>query len=100
MLFLESEDPRLLDKEAYKVFCRLKENAARMQGPVPLPVRWTSVPSRSERQAGVHRRLFKIFFPTDATVSLLERLPLSSSVSASINVEDPDAFDPHEDGAA
>jgi len=88
LLFLESEDPRVLDKETYKIFCRLRETAANLKGPIPLPVRRSSA---SAREAGVHRRLFKIFFPTEKTISLLEKLPLSGSVHASINVEEADA---------
>ena len=87
-LFLESADPRLLDKETYKFFCRIGETGARILGPIPLPVQW---PEGSQREAvGIHRRLFRILSPTEKTVSLLEKLSLSGSVNASIHVEDSD----------
>jgi small subunit ribosomal protein S10 len=88
LLYLEAEDPKLLDKEALKVYRRIEGTGAEIQGPVPLPATRlpeTRPPADTDR---VHRRLFRILFPTEKTVSLLEKLALSGSVEASISVEE------------
>ncbi len=88
LVYLEGEDPKLLDKETQKVYRRIDGTGARIQGPVPLPVR--RVPeSRPPLQTDrVHRRLFQLLSPTEKTVLLLEKLALSGSVQTSISVEE------------
>ena len=39
LLYLEGEDPKLLDKETQKVYRKIDGTGAKIQGPVPLPVR-------------------------------------------------------------
>ena len=62
--------------------------AGHAQSPVPLPV--TRLPeSRATLDTDrIHRRLFRILFPTEKTVSLLEKLALSGAVQTSISVEE------------
>jgi small subunit ribosomal protein S10 len=93
LLYLEGEDPKLLDKETYKVYHKLSGTGATLQGPVPLPVKSQPESSGTQELDRVHRRLFMILFPTERTVSLLEKLALSSSVQTSISVEDIPAED-------
>lgn len=88
LLSLEGQDPKLLDKETVKIYRRISGTGARLQGPFPLPVRRlpeSTTPPETDR---IHRRLFLIFFPTEETVSLLEKLALSGSVQTSISVEE------------
>jgi len=93
LLYLESPDPRLLDKEAGKLYHRIHESGARMQGPVPLPV--DERPSGPERPAlqRIHRRLFHILSPGEETAGLLEKLSLSQTVESSILVEETEPED-------
>ena len=77
-----------MDKETYKVYRRIGETGARIQGPIPLPVQWPAGSPQARDALGIHRRLFRIFLPTEKTISLLEKLSLSKSVNASINVEE------------
>ncbi len=93
-LHLECPDPRLLDKEACKLYHLISESGATVQGPVPLPVRFPSEPHPEGGEARLHRRLFTILSPTEKTVSLLEKLSLSGAVQASVQVEEEDAPDP------
>jgi len=88
LLYLEAEDPKLLDKETQKVYRKIHGTGAKIQGPVPLPV--TRLPeSRATLDTDrIHRRLFRILFPTEKTVSLLEKLALSGAVQTSISVEE------------
>lgn len=88
LLYLEAEDPKLLDKEALKVYQKIDGTGAKIQGPVPLPVTRlpdSHPPPDTDR---LHRRLFRILFPTEKTVSLLEKLALSGSVKTSVSVEE------------
>ncbi len=88
LLYLEGKDPNLLDKETYKIYRRISGTKAKILGPVPLPIQDTAKnihPADSDR---VHRRLFQILFPTENTISLLEKLALSDSIQASILVEE------------
>ena len=87
-LRLESPDPRLLDKEAYKLYHMISESGATVRGPVPLPVRLSEEPSPGGDPSRLHRRLFKILSPTEKTVSLLEKLSLSGAVQALVTVEE------------
>ena len=88
ILSLEAKDPKLLDKETYKVYRKIQGTGARIQGPVPLPVRCLPEGTMGLETDRVHRRLFHIFFPTELTVSLLEKLALSGAVQTSISVEE------------
>jgi len=88
ILFLESPDPRLLDKEAFKLYHRISESGAAVQGPVPLPVRPEQRPVPGEGVVRIHQRLFRILRPTEKTVSLLEKLSLSGAVRASVEVQE------------
>jgi len=88
LLYLEGEDPKLLDKEAQKVYRKIDGTGAKIQGPVPLPVRRLPESQTILDTDRVHRRLFRILFPTEKTVSLLSKLPLSGSVQTSISVEE------------
>lgn len=88
LLYLEAKDPKLLDKETQKVYRKIHETGARIQGPVPLPVRLLPEGTMALETDRVHRRLFHIFFPTERTVSLLEKLALSGAVETSISVEE------------
>jgi small subunit ribosomal protein S10 len=88
LLYLEGEDPKLLDKETQKVYRKIDGTGAQIQGPVPLPVRRLFGKEASLDKDRVHRRLFRILFPTEETVSLLEKLALSGSVQTSISVEE------------
>lgn len=88
LLCLEGQDTKLLDKETYKVYRKISGTGARLQGPIPLPVRRlpdSTMPLETDR---IHRRLFLILFPTAETVSLLEKIALSGSVKTSITVEE------------
>jgi ribosomal protein S10 len=87
-LHLESPDPRLLDKEAYKLYHLISESGATVQGPVPLPIRFSEEPSPGGGPSRLHLRLFKILTPTEKTISLLEKLSLSGAVQASVTVEE------------
>ena len=88
LLYLEAEDPKLLDKEAQKVYRKIDGTGAKIQGPVPLPVTRLPESQTTLDTDRVHRRLFRILFPTEKTVSLLEKLALSGSVKTSISVEE------------
>jgi small subunit ribosomal protein S10 len=88
LLYLEAEDPNLLDKEAQKVYRKIDGTGAKIQGPVPLPVTRLPESQTTLDTDRVHRRLFRILFPTEKTVSLLEKLALSGSVKTSISVEE------------
>jgi small subunit ribosomal protein S10 len=88
LLYLEGEDPKLLDKETEKVYRRIDGTGAKIQGPVPLPVRRLPASQATGDADRVHRRLFRILFPTEKTVSLLAKLALSESVQTSISVEE------------
>ncbi len=88
LLYLEAEDPKLLDKETEKVYRKIDGTGARIQGPVPLPVQPLPGDSDSPGRDRIHRRLFRILFPTETTVSLLEKLALSGTVRTSISVEE------------
>ena len=88
LLYLEAEDPMLLDKETQKVYRKIDGTGAKIQGPVPLPVQRLPESQASSDKDRVHRRLFRILFPTEKTVSLLEKLALSGSVRTSISVEE------------
>ena len=88
LLYLEGEDPKLLDKEAQKVYRKIDGTGAKIQGPVPLPVRRLPESQTILDTDRVHRRLFRILFPTEKTVSLLSKLALSGSVQTSISVEE------------
>lgn len=88
LLQLESPDPRLLDKEAAKIYQRIRQSGARVEGPIPLPVRTVpGTPGRGERQC-THVRCFQVFCPRDETISVLEQLSLSQIVRSSILVEE------------
>ena len=93
LLYLEGEDPKLLDKETQKVYRKIDGTGAKIQGPVPLPVRRVPEGRATVHTERVHRRLFRILFPTEKTVSLLEKLALSGSVRTSISVEEIPAGD-------
>jgi small subunit ribosomal protein S10 len=88
LLHLESTDPNLLDKETLKLYNRIRESGAVVQGPVPLPVHQPEKSRSGEDTARTHRRLFKILSPTGKTITLLEKLSLSGSVSALVQVEE------------
>jgi len=88
LLYLEGKDPRLLDKETYKVYRKISGTGARLQGPIPLPVKPLSDSSSTPEADRLHRRLFCILFPTEQTVSLLEKLSFSEAVQTSISVEE------------
>jgi len=94
LLHLESPDPNLLDKETAKLYNRLRQSGAEIHGPLPLPVCSPGggpPPGGDPPTPRVHRRVFKILFPTGETIALLERLPLSGAVSALVRVEEQDA---------
>ena len=88
LLYLEAFDPKLLDKEAQKVYRKIDGTGAKIQGPVPLPITPLKESQTTLDTDRVHRRLFWILFPTEKTVSLLEKLALSGSVQTSISVEE------------
>jgi small subunit ribosomal protein S10 len=93
LLYLEGEDPKLLDKETYKVYSKISGTGAKLRGPIPLPVRRLPESTSTLEADRVHRRLFLILFPTAQTISLLEKLALSGSVKTSISVEEITAGD-------
>jgi small subunit ribosomal protein S10 len=88
LLYLEGEDPKLLDKETQKVYRRIDGTGAKIHGPVPLPVRRLPESRATPDADRIHRRLFRILFPTEKTVSLLEKLAISGSIQTSISVEE------------
>ncbi len=88
LLYLEAEDPKLLDKETQKVYRKIDGTGAKVQGPMPLPVQRLPESQAFPDKDRIHRRLFRILFPTEKTVSLLEKLALSGSVQTSISVEE------------
>ncbi|MEW6442183.1 MAG: hypothetical protein AB1640_14695 [bacterium] len=88
LLTIESPDPRLLDKEAGKLYHRIAGSGARVRGPIPLEVRSVPPPSAQGTDLRLHRRLFLILFPKEETVSILEKLSLSESVHGTIEVEE------------
>jgi small subunit ribosomal protein S10 len=88
LLYLEAFDPKLLDKEARKVYRKIDGTGAKIQGPMPLPTTRLPKSQTTLDMDRVHRRLFRILFPTEKTVSLLEKLALSGSVKTSISVEE------------
>jgi len=94
LLHIESPDPRLLDKEAGKIYYRIRESGARVWGPIPLPVDRRSGSSEGEDGQRIHRRLIQILFPREETITLLEKLSLSRTVQSSILVEEADLGDP------
>ena len=93
LLYLEGEDPRLLDKETSKVYHKISGTGARLRGPVPLPVRRLHEDTATAETDRVHRRLFHILFPTEQTISLLDKLALSGSVRTDVSVEEITAED-------
>ena len=90
LLFLESHDPRQLDKETYKVYCRVREAGVSFRGPVPLPVSHASEGGQSRSE--LHRRLFLVSIPTEEFIPILEKLPLSHTVKASFEVEEAGSY--------
>lgn len=88
LLYLEATDPKLLDKETQKVYRKIHGTGARIQGPVPLPVRDLPEGKMALETDRIHRRLLRILFPTERTVSLLEKLALSGAVDTAISVEE------------
>jgi ribosomal protein S10 len=88
LLYLEGADPKLLDKETQKVYRRIDGTGAKILGPVPLAARRLPEGQATLDADRVHRRLFRILFPTEKTVSLLEKLALSGAVQTSISVEE------------
>jgi small subunit ribosomal protein S10 len=88
LLHLEGEDPKLLDKETQKVYRRIDGTGAKILGPVPLPAQRLPEGQTTLDADRIHRRLFRILFPTERTVSLLEKLDLSGAVRTSISVEE------------
>jgi small subunit ribosomal protein S10 len=88
LLHLEGKDPNLLDKETSKVYRKISGTGARLRGPVPLPAKPLPEGTATHETDRVHRRLFLIYFPTEQTVSFLEKLSLSGSVQTSISVEE------------
>jgi small subunit ribosomal protein S10 len=93
LLYLEGEDPQLLDKETQKVYFKIDGTGAKIQGPVPLPAQRLPASRASPNKDRLHRRMFRILYPTEQTVSLLEKLALSGSVQTSISVEEIEAGD-------
>ena len=94
LLYIESQDPRLLDKEAGQIYLRIRKSGARVLGPIPLPVEKESGPSEREEGHRVHRRLLQILFPREETIAVLEKLSLSPTVRSSILVEETEMEDP------
>jgi len=88
LLHLEGKDPNLLDKETSKVYRKISGTGARLRGPLPLPVKALPEGTATGETDRVHRRLFLIYFPTEQTVSFLEKLALSGSIHTSISVEE------------
>lgn len=87
LLQLESSDPRILDKEAAKMYQRIRQSGARVEGPIPLPVRTVpATPGKQDRQR-IHVRCFQIVSPKDETIAVLEQISLSQIVRTSILVE-------------
>ncbi len=96
LLHLESPDPNLLDKETAKIYTCLRESGAEVRGPIPLPVRFAGGESSPGEGTAprLHRRAFKVLSPTEKTIALLEKLPLSGAVSALVQVEEGDTPGP------
>lgn len=88
LLQLRSPDPRILDKEAAKMYQRIRQSGARVRGPIPLPVRTVpEAPGQQDRQR-IHARCFQIVSPKDETIAVLEQISLSQIVRTSILVEE------------
>ena len=85
---MESEDPRLLDKEARNLYERLTHSGAHLIGPVPIPIRMHRDARCPETAATIHRRFFNILTSTEETISVLEKLPISQHISISFEVEE------------
>ena len=83
-MYLEGRDPKLLDKETHKVYHRVAATGCRVEGPIPLPVRIGHAAEEGP-STRIHRRLFRFLSPTERTVSLLEKLSLSGSVTTSLS---------------
>jgi small subunit ribosomal protein S10 len=88
LLQLESQDPRILDKEAAKMYQRIRQSGARVEGPIPLPARTVPGTSGKQDRQRIHVRCFQIVSPKDETISVLEQISLSQIVRTSILVEE------------
>ena len=92
LLSLEGKDPNLLDKEALKIYRRICSTHAKISGPIPLPARQSTENPAGTHEDRIHRRLFQILYPTETTISLLEKLSLSEAIQASLSIEDTDYY--------
>jgi len=92
LLSLEGKDPNLLDKEALKIYRRISSTHAKISGPIPLPARQSTEDLKDIYEDRIHIRLFQILYPTESTISLLEKLSLSESIQASLSIEDTDGY--------
>lgn len=88
LVHLESEDPRLLDMEARRLYEILTKSRARVVGPIPVPIKVSHDAQGVDAGARVHRRLMKIVKSTEETILLLEKLEMSHHVSIAFEVEE------------
>jgi small subunit ribosomal protein S10 len=88
LVHMESEDPRLLDSEARRLYEILANSGAKILGPIPIPIKVLTDAHCPEKESRIHRRFMKILTSTEETISALEKLPVSHHISISFEVED------------
>jgi len=85
---MESEDPRLLDMEARRLYEILIHSGAKVLGPIPVPIRVVRDADVREMESRIHRRCIKILRSTEETISVLEKLQVSHHIAISFEVEE------------
>ena len=93
---LKAYDNVLLDKSAEKIVEIAKKTGAQVSGPIPLPTKKEVVTvirsphkhkdSREQFEIRTHKRVIDILYPSQNTVSSLEKLDLPAGVDVEIKL--------------
>jgi small subunit ribosomal protein S10 len=94
---LKSFDHRLIDISSKEIIDTAKRTAARVHGPIPLPVkieRYTVLTSphankdaRDQYEIRTHKRLLDIIDPSEKTIDALMKLDLAAGVDVQISLD-------------
>ena len=93
---LKAFDNVILDQSAEKIVETAKKTGAQVSGPIPLPTRKEVVTvirsphkhkdSREQFEIRTHKRVIDILYPSQNTVSSLEKLDLPAGVDVEIKL--------------
>ena len=93
---LKAYDNVLLDQSAEKIVEIAKKTGAQVSGPIPLPTKKEVVTvirsphkhkdSREQFEIRTHKRVIDILYPSQSTVSSLEKLDLPAGVDVEIKL--------------